>query len=76
MILGTEKCPLSILNGLIQKKNVSFGLGTNETVHYIRVSVLEGCLLEAFWGTFLEKNLYCNFTLLTPSVNVLPHLAN
>jgi len=39
----TEKCPLSVLMGLIYEKIFELSVGTNETVRYIRLSLLSGC---------------------------------
>ena len=40
----SQKCPLSVLSGLILEKIYELFVGTNETVRNIRVSVLSGCL--------------------------------
>ena len=40
----TEKCPFSVLTGLIYEKIFELSVGTNETVRYIRLSVLSGFL--------------------------------
>ena len=38
----TEKCPFSVLTRIIYEKIFELSVGTNETVRYIRLSVLSG----------------------------------
>ena len=49
MIRDTEKCPLSILRGLIILQNLrnKFFVGINKTDRYILVSVERGCTVRS-----------------------------
>ena len=53
----TEKCPLSVLTGLIYEKIFELSVGTNETVRYIRLSVLSGfCGVPLYYIRDRERN--------------------